>query len=264
MSFLRTLSASRLRQVVDELSDQSFACLIITRGILPPAPLVTKFRERGIPLYSTAQITSDLIVRLAAYLHQRLAPRTLKHGVLVDIYGIGILILGQAGMGKSEAALDLVLRGHRLVADDVIEISRVQSRVLVGRSPDILRHHMEIRGLGILNMKDLFGVTAVIERKEIQFVVELLPWAKREEVDRLGIDEHRMSILGVDLPLLRIPVSTGRNMGSILEVAARNQMIKSLGYHTAIDFHRRLLKRLTPSAPERPARRRSGRQEKTP
>jgi len=162
------------------------------------------------------------------------------HGVLVDVYGIGVLLLGESGSGKSECALDLITRGHRLVADDVVEVARDGQGILMGRGPARIRHHMEIRGLGIINIRDLFGVAAIRYRKRIELVIQLLTWRPEEEYDRLGVEEFGHPILGVTLPLLRIPVSAGRNVAILVEVAARNHLLKLMGVHAARAFTSRL------------------------
>ncbi|HYL81237.1 MAG TPA: HPr(Ser) kinase/phosphatase [Candidatus Acidoferrum sp.] len=164
------------------------------------------------------------------------APETTLHGDLVDVYGIGVLLLGESGTGKSECALDLVTRGHRLVADDVVEVAKDGERILLGRGPARIRHLMEIRGLGIFSVRDLFGVAAIRYRKRIELVVMLEPWRPEEEYDRLGLDDQAYSILGVDIPMLRIPVSAGRNIAILVEVAARNHLLKLLGLHVARSF----------------------------
>ncbi len=158
------------------------------------------------------------------------------HGALVDVYGIGVLLLGESGTGKSECALDLVTRGHRLVADDVVEVSQESDRIIMGRGPARIRHHMEIRGLGIINIRDLFGVAAIRYRKRIELVVLLEPWRPEGEYERLGLEEQTYAILGVAIPMLRIPVSAGRNVAILVEVAARNHLLKLMGVHAARSF----------------------------
>jgi HPr kinase/phosphorylase len=158
------------------------------------------------------------------------------HGVLVDVYGIGVLLLGESGTGKSECALDLVSRGHRLVADDVVEIWRDDAGTVTGRGPARIRHHMEIRGLGIINIQDLFGVAAIRERKRIELVIQLEAWQPDTEYDRLGLTQHTHPLLGVEIPMLRIPVSAGRNVAILVEVAARNHLLKQMGIHSARAF----------------------------
>ncbi len=171
------------------------------------------------------------------------ATETTLHGVLVDVYGIGVLLLGESGTGKSECALDLVTRGHRLVADDVVEVARESDRIVIGRGPSRIGHHMEIRGLGIINIRDLFGVAAIRHRKRIELVVLLEAWRPEDEYDRLGVEEQTYPILGVAIPMLRIPVSAGRNVAILVEVAARNHLLKLMGVHAARNFAAQLLKR---------------------
>jgi HPr kinase/phosphorylase len=168
------------------------------------------------------------------------ASESALHGALVDVYGIGVLLLGESGTGKSECALDLVTRGHRLVADDVVEVSRESDRIIMGRGPARIRHHMEIRGLGIINIRDLFGVAAIRYRKRIELVVLLEPWRPDGEYDRLGLEEQTYPILGVPVPMLRVPVSAGRNVAILVEVAARNHLLKLMGVHAARSFAARL------------------------
>jgi HPr kinase/phosphorylase len=165
---------------------------------------------------------------------------SMLHGVLVDVYGIGVLLLGESGTGKSECALDLVTRGHRLVADDSVEVERETDRIIIGHGPSGIRHHMEIRGLGIINIRDLFGVAAIRHRKRIELVVLLEAWRPENEYDRLGLEEQTYPILGVRVPMLRIPVSAGRNIAILVEVAARNHLLKLMGVHAARDFTARL------------------------
>ena len=165
---------------------------------------------------------------------------TTLHGVLVDVYGIGVLLLGESGTGKSECALDLVTRGHQLVADDVVEVVRESDGIIIGRGPGRIRHHMEVRGLGIINIRDLFGVAAIRYRKRIELVILLEAWRPEEEYDRLGVEEQTHSILGVPISRLRIPVSAGRNIAILVEVAARNHLLKLMGIHAARNFAARL------------------------
>lgn len=164
------------------------------------------------------------------------ASETTLHGVLMDVYGIGVLLLGESGTGKSECALDLVTRGHRLVADDVVEMVRESDRIVIGRGPSRIRHHMEIRGLGIINIRDLFGVAAIRHRKRIELVIRLEAWRPEEEYDRLGVEEQTYPIMGVPIPTLQIPVSAGRNVAILVEVAARNHLLKLMGIHAARNF----------------------------
>ncbi|HYS44541.1 MAG TPA: HPr(Ser) kinase/phosphatase, partial [Geobacteraceae bacterium] len=200
--------------------------------------------KAGIPLLVTPLQSSTFISLITKFLEERLLPTTHVHGVLVDVLGVGVLLLGKSGIGKSECALDLVIRGHRLVADDIIYIKKKMPAALVGQAGETIQHHMEIRGLGIINIKDLYGVSSIREKKIIDLVLELIEWDPVQEYDRLGIDDQVHTILGVDLHHLKIPVRPGRNLTSIIEVAARNFLLKGMGYHSAREFHEKLLSRL--------------------
>ena len=216
------------------------ACVVCTKGMAISTALVDACEQSGTPLLTTPQTTDVFIARVEAWLEDRLAPQTTMHGVLLEIFGVGALVLGKSGIGKSELALDLVQRGHPLVADDVVSIRRRGAETLYGQGHALMRHHIEIRGLGILNIKDMFGVSAVRERKRLDMVVELVEWRPDEEYDRLGLDDRRFPILDVELPLITVPVRPGRNMGVIIEVAARNQQLKAMGKHSALEFQERL------------------------
>jgi HPr kinase/phosphorylase len=177
-------------------------------------------------------------------LEEHLLPSTHMHGVLMDVLGVGILLTGKSGVGKSECALDLVIRGHRLVADDMVFIKRKMPSALVGQSVEAIQYLMEIRGLGIINIKDLYGVSAIRDKKIIDILLELKEWDAEQEYDRLGIDDNKKDILGVEIPHIIIPVRPGRNLGSIIEVAARNFLLKGMGYNSALDFNDKLLSRM--------------------
>ncbi|MCP3178079.1 MAG: HPr(Ser) kinase/phosphatase [Desulfuromonadales bacterium] len=237
-------AATNLRQLI--ALDNS--CFIITKGQEAPEMLIRETENQGTPLLRTHHQSSTFISLITKFLEERLLPATTVHGVLVEVAGVGVLILGKSGMGKSECALDLVLRGHRLVADDVVKVRLKLPAVLFGEGSDLLHYHMEIRGLGIINIKHLFGVAAIRERKKIDLAVELVEWEEGREYDRLGLEEQTYSLLGVEIPLLKIPVRPGRNMTSIVEVAARNQILKEMGYHSAIEFQDRLEKRMAEMA----------------
>ena len=213
------------------------AAVMIARGLAAPPELIAACDAVGVPVVASALITSDLIVRVTGWLAERMAPQTSIHGVLLDVLGIGILLLGPSGIGKSETALDLVVRGHRLVADDIV-IIRKKAGFVFGSGSGIIRHHMEIRGLGIINIKDLFGVAAIREAKKVELVVELVEWDANEEYDRLGLDDTRYTVLDVQVPMVRLPVRPGRNLSTIIEVAARNQLLKRSGIDAAHDLVR--------------------------
>ena len=243
---------SYLKQSDDHVASESIrrlcsfpiSCFIITKGLLPPQFLLDHAAASGIPVLSTQHQSSTFISLITKFLEERLLPTTHMHGVLVDVLGVGILLSGKSGIGKSECALDLVIRGHRLVADDMIFIKKKMPAALVGQSEEAIQHLMEIRGLGIINIKDLYGVSSIREKKIIDMQLELVEWDPDHEYDRLGVDDRRVTILGVEIPHICIPVRPGRNLGSIIEVAARNFLLKGMGYHSARDFQERLMARM--------------------
>jgi HPr kinase/phosphorylase len=220
---------------IDTLLASEPACIVVCRSLAPPEELRTAGEARGVPVLVSSLVTADFIATVTAWMADRLAPSTELHGVLVDVLGIGVLMIGKSGIGKSETALDLVVRGHRLVGDDVIRIRRHGSQ-LSGRGAGILGHHMEIRGIGIINIKDLFGISAVREAKVIDLIVELHEWDAAVEYDRLGFDDQRERLLDIDVTKVRLPVRPGRNIATLIEVAARNQLLKQQGIHSARAF----------------------------
>lgn len=248
LSYLRTLSDEKAQSQIRQLCTLDICCFIITKGQTPPLFLTEETERRGIPLLRTHHQSSTFISLLTTFLEERLLPSATIHGVLVDVLGVGVLLLGKSGVGKSECALDLVLKGHRLVADDVVKVRMKLPAVLFGEGTDLLQYHMEIRGLGILNIKHLFGVAAIRERKKIDLAIELVEWQEGAEYDRLGLDESHYAILGIEIPFLRIPIRPGRNMTTIVEVAARNQLLKEMGYHSAREFQDRLEQRMAETA----------------
>ncbi|MFQ5914020.1 MAG: HPr(Ser) kinase/phosphatase [Nitrospinota bacterium] len=241
--YLATLSEERARQIIQTFCSRPICCIVVTKGLEIPPDLLAAVERSGIPLLRSGCQSSQVISHLSAYLEARLAPVTTVHGVLIDVDGVGVLILGKSGIGKSESALHLIQRGHRLVADDVIQIRRA-GESLVGRGLDLARYHMEIRGLGVLNIRDLFGVVSIRDEKQVELVIRLEEWEPGQDYDRLGLDEHHYEILEVSLPFVRIPVKPGRNLPTLVEVAARNQLLKSMGHRSAEAFHDELLKHL--------------------
>lgn len=211
-------------------------CFVITRGLEPPVELLQEAEEYQIPVLTTPLASSICIDQLQRFLDDCLAPRTTVHGVLIDVYGLGVLLLGESGIGKSECALDLVTRGHRFVCDDMVEIRRESDQVLVGSGPELGRHYIEIRGLGVVSVSDLFGISAIRNRKFIEMVCLLEPWQKGKAYDRLGLEDATYAILGMQIPLVRMPVAPGRNLAMLIEVAVRNQLLKLRGFHTARRF----------------------------
>jgi HPr kinase/phosphorylase len=217
-----------------------FPCVLITGGFTAPMELLVEAELANLPLLKTTAATPTAIAKLSSLLEDSLAERTIIHAVLMDILGLGMLLVGESGIGKSECALDLIARGHRLVADDTVEIRRQQETILIGTCPELTRHHMELRGLGVINVKELFGIASTRTSKRIELVVQLERWDPAREYERLGLDDEFYEILGLRVPLLRMPVAPGRNIAILVEVAARNQLLRSRGHHAA----RRLAERL--------------------
>ena len=240
ISYIASLPDGVARQSVEGFVALNPACIIVTKGLDVPSILLDACERTGVPLLRTPMMSSHAIDAIQTHLELQLAPTASIHAVLVDVLGVGVLLLGKSGIGKSEAALDLVMRGHRLVADDLVEVRRTSGDVLVGWASELIKHHMEVRGLGIINIKDMFGVAAVRDEKRIELVLELIRWDQSESHDRLGLDEMVYPILDVPVPLLRIPVSPGRNVSSLIEVAARNRLLQVRGHHSAREFQERL------------------------
>jgi HPr kinase/phosphorylase len=240
ISYLQTLSDEEARKSIDSFMSLDPACVIVMKGLDVPQVLLDSAEKLGVPLLRTPLVSSTAIDAIQKHLELQLAPTASIHAVLMDVLGVGVLLLGKSGIGKSEAALDLIMRGHRLVADDLVEVRRTSGETLVGWASELIKHHMEVRGLGIINIKDMFGVAAVRDEKRIELVLELTRWDVSESHDRLGLDEMVYPILEVPVPLLRIPVSPGRNVSSLIEVAARNRLLQVRGHHSAREFQERL------------------------
>jgi HPr kinase/phosphorylase len=236
LTFLEELSPEEQREGVSALFGLGLSLVVVTRGVDPPAVLLEAAQKTSTPLVVAEPRSSRAIQTIHRVLDTILAPSETRHGVLMDVHGVGTLLLGPSGIGKSECALFLVERGHRFVADDQVVLSLLPPEQILGRAPPLLRNHLEVRGIGIINVRDLFGATAVRSEKTLQLVVELCPWSNDEPFDRLGLDDSMLDILGVPVPMLRIPVRPGRNMAVILEVAARNHILKAAGHHGAQKF----------------------------
>jgi HPr kinase/phosphorylase len=217
-----------------------FPCVIITGGFTPPAELPAEAGRAGLPLIKTAVSTPMAIAKLTSILEDSLAERTVIHAVLLDILGLGVLIVGESAIGKSECALDLIVRGHRLVADDTVEIRRRAETILIGTCPELTRHHMELRGLGVINIKELFGIASTRSSKRVELVVQLERWEPGREYERLGLDDQFYEILGLRVPLIQMPVAPGRSVAILVEVAARNQLLRARGRHAARELAERL------------------------
>lgn len=250
MTFLEAMDPATRRERMNGLFALRLSLVIVTRGVEPPVELVEAARETHTPLVIARHRSSHTINVLHSVLDRLLAPEDTLHGVLVEVHGIGTLLLGPSGIGKSECALFLVQRGHRLVADDRVTLTLLPNQQVVGRPAPLLRHHLEVRGIGILNIRDLFGATVVRDSSPVDLVIELVPWEDDRDYERLGLDDMVYDFLGVQLPMLRIPVRPGRDMAVIIEVAARNQLLKRAGHHAARKFARNLAEALGLPDPE--------------
>lgn len=239
--YLKSLQKSKQRKVMREIFKHGVACCIVTRAQKVPRAMIEESEAAKIPVLRTSLLTPHFIQNITRLLETRFAQRTLIHGVLMDVFGVGILFLGRAGIGKSECALDLVLRGHRLVADDAVVLTRAPSGDIHGQAPKPMKHYLEIRGLGVIDIKQLFGISATRDRKKVQMVVRLEDWKKGSEYERIGLKEQYAAILGEKLPLVVLPVRPGRYLTPIIEVAARNYLLKRDGYFSAIELENRVI-----------------------
>jgi HPr kinase/phosphorylase len=244
ISYLQQIDNRVAAENIARLCSFPISCFVVTKGLRPPQLLLDLADSHSIPVLATSHQSSTFISLITKFLEERLLPTIYLHGVLMDVLGVGVLITGKSGIGKSECALDLVMRGHRLVADDMVYIKKKMPAALIGQAEESLQYLMEIRGLGIINIKDLYGVSAIREKKIVDMQLELMEWDESHEYDRLGVDDLTVSILGIEIPHIIIPVRPGRNLGSIIEVAARNNLLKGMGYHSARDFQERLLARI--------------------
>lgn len=240
MTYLEGLAPEVRREMLKKYFSYDIPCVIICRGMTPPNDLLEAARARNIAVYQTNMLTTKFTFSAITYLNQCLAPRVTRHGVLVDVYGVGVLLTGESGVGKSEAALELVKRGHQLVADDVVDICRVSDSRLTGTCPEMVRHFMEIRGIGIIDIRAMYGIGAVAMSKSIDLVMHMEQWVEGKEYDRLGLSDDYITILGVRVPRQIMPVRPGRNLAIIIEVAARNLSLKRMGYSAAHELDRRL------------------------
>lgn len=244
-SYLTTLKEKEKEKIYDMLLSYKIPCLVFCRALKPDDMLLQKATEANIPVFSTDVHTSEFMAEIIRWLNVQLAPCISIHGVLVDVYGVGVLIMGESGIGKSEAALELIKRGHRLVSDDVVEIRKVSDETLVGTAPDITRHFIELRGIGIVDVKTLFGVQSVRETKNIDLVITLEEWNKEREYDRLGLEDQYTEFLGNKVVCHNLPIRPGRNLAIIVETAAINHRQKSMGYNAAQELYQRVQRNLT-------------------
>ncbi len=236
MSYVSRLSPADRMAIFDRLFAYKFPALLIARDIPPHQEMLEMAKKHNITILRTKEATSAIVSTIITYLKDALAPRITRHGVLVEVYGEGILLVGDSGIGKSEAAVELLKRGHRLIADDAVEIRRISTSSLVGTAPELIRNYIELRGIGIINVAQLYGMGAVKLQNEINLVVNIVPWNTQEAYDRLGLEDQYTEILGVKVPMNNIPLTPGRNLAVILEVAAMNNRQKKMGYNAAREF----------------------------
>ena len=243
-TYLATMTSEERYNALKRLFEKDVTAVVMTRNGNATPEMMKLAEEYDTPVLRTAQTTSNFTSALNSFLNVELAPRITRHGVLVEVYGQGVFIMGESGVGKSEAAVELIKRGHRLVADDAVEIKKVSSISLVGYSPDIIRHFIEIRGIGIVDVKNIFGMGAVKESEKIDLIIHLEAWEHGKQYDRLGLVDEYTNILGLDIPSLTIPVRPGRNLAVIFEVAAMNNRQKKMGYNAAEELNRRIAEQI--------------------
>ena len=240
-SYLKKLSRKKREEILQKLCSYNIPCIVVTRKMRVPNELLKAVQMKDIPILRTSLMTNNFINKVSFYLEEKFAPSASLHGVLIDVYGVGILLLGESGIGKSECALELIKRGHRLISDDVVEIIRKPDGGLIGSGVEFAKHHMEVRGLGIIDIKNLFGTGAIRDACQIDLVVNMEGWDSTKEYDRLGLEEYKFNILDVELPQLIVPVGPGRNIAIIVEVAAMNWRLKAKGYNPAEEFNKKLI-----------------------
>ncbi len=235
-SYLNKLTDTERAMTFDRLFSYKSPALLIARDIVPDPQCLEMAKKHDVTVLRSKQATSTIVSDIIAYLKSALAPCITRHGVLMEVYGEGLLLLGESGIGKSEAAIELLKRGHRLIADDAVEIHKISEKALVGKAPELIRNYVELRGIGIINVAKLFGMGAVKAENEINLVVNIVPWDQQKVYDRLGLEEQYMDILGVQIPMNTIPITPGRNLAVILEVAAMNNRQRKMGYNPALEF----------------------------
>ena len=236
ISYLAKLTPSERMLAFDRLFSYKIPALIISRDTMADQECLAMAKKHNITILRSKEATSAIISQIISYMSAALAPRITRHGVLMEVYGEGILLIGESGIGKSEAAVELLKRGHRLIADDAVEIRRVSDNTLMGNAPELIRNYIELRGIGIINVAKLFGMGAVKPENSINMVVNIVPWKTQEVYDRLGLEDQHMDILGVKVPMYTIPITPGRNLAVILEVAAMNNRQRQMGYNSAKEF----------------------------
>ncbi len=239
--YLSRLDSQARARAIENFINKKPIAIIISTNLEVYDDFVSDAKAAGVPILRSKEKTSQLMASLIASLNLHLAPRITRHGVLVEVYGEGLLLLGESGVGKSETAIELVKRGHRLIADDAVEIKRVSAKALVGSAPEIIRHYVELWGIGIADVRRLFRMNAVNNTEKIDLVINLEHWVQGKMYDRLGLDEEKTDILGIELPCITIPVKPGRNLAIIIEIAAMNNRLKKMGYNTAEEFNKKLM-----------------------
>ncbi len=241
-TYLSTMTPAQRTKVLDKtFAYPNLPCIVITRGIKPHAELLKSAEKIKLPVIRSGLVTAHLIGELTVYLEEKLAPTTTIHGVLMNVYGLGVLLVGDSGIGKSECALELIKRGHMLVADDVVEVKQRLGGILFGTGAELIRHHMELRGVGIIDVQKIFGVSTILDRTRVELVIRLEDWKETVEYDRVGLSEQATSILGVRIPEIVMPVRPGRNLAVLVEVATLNQRLKYQGQFTAQEFNKKLI-----------------------
>ena len=236
ISYLSKLSAAERLMIYDRLFSFKVPAVLIARDLPMNDECLAMARKHNVTILRSKEATSTIVSSIVAYLKAALAPRITRHGVLMEVYGEGVLLIGESGIGKSEAAVELLKRGHRLIADDAVEIKKISSSMLVGTAPELIRNYIELRGIGIINVAKLFGIGAVKQENAIDLVVNIVPWNTQEVYDRLGVEDQFMEILGVNIPMNTILITPGRNLAVILEVAAMNNRQRKTGYNAAMEF----------------------------
>ncbi|MBN1153291.1 HPr kinase/phosphorylase [candidate division KSB1 bacterium] len=245
LAYLETLSSEDRYSSLRKVLDFDIPCIIVTDNNVPPQVMIEIANEKKITIFRSVYSTTHVIQLLSAYLEKKFAPFTTVHGSMVDVYGYGVLITGRSGIGKSEIALDLVERGHRLVADDVVNVIRMTENILIATGSELLKHHMEIRGIGIIDIRRIFGIRGIRQQKRIEVEVHLEDWEEGKDYDRTGLEEKASSLLDVEVPLVKLPIFPGKNVTVIIETIALNQLLKTtLGYNTAQEMNERLIRRM--------------------
>lgn len=250
VSYLRSLPETDSKRIIRDLCKNNVVCFVVTRNLKVSEYFLATAEEKGIPVLRTSLVTSVFVDRITNYLEERLAPSTNVHGVLMDILGVGVLIMGRPGIGKSENALELIMRGHRLVVDDAVYVKKIGAIDIYGEAPEMIRSLLEIRGVGIVDIRHLYGVSSVIDRKKIDLVIELVDWDSSVQYERIGLKEEKYRLLGVDLPFIKIPISSGKNVSAVIELACRNHILHKQGVNTAVELEKRLIKSMEGGAEE--------------